>query len=112
MAAAAAMAAPLANPASGAAMRARERKKRAVAKKVGWLTALLQAQQPHHSDESVVCPGCIALAPKVAHLDRTLQKLMRVVDTGSAELSVLRPNLEHLAGEEHVVPAAGEQAHT
>ena len=67
----------------GAARRARERQQRSTARRVGWLAGLLQASQPHHTG-TALCLGCLELEPKVATLERRLQKYEEVVSQAAA----------------------------
>ena len=78
---------------TGAARRARERKKRALSKHVMWITDLCQAGSAHHTAarrEAVqACPGCLALCHRLDALEQ-----QPAVDLSGAELSAGGEDLE------------------
>ena len=75
-------------PGPSVAQSRRAQRKRADARKVAWLTDLIQVSASHHSGTQIAagCNGCAELTRRVVALESKLQKYTRVVTQAVASL--------------------------
>ena len=92
---------------AGTAARRRAQRQRQSARQVRWLTSLVQAQQPHHTDADALCAGCIALRHHVVKLAARVVALERPHAEAHAE-----PRQDPDRHVSHPLPGQHSEQHT